>query len=627
MSFVVQGYLNVNPDGAVTGVRILKEDLEKLRLAGVNVSKSLSASKELLGGIGQRSHVAAGSVANLGAQFNDIGMMMAAGQSPLMLAIQQGTQISQVLGPMGAQGAVAALGGAFRSMISPVSLATIAIVAGVAAVGQWAIAAARGGEEARDFADSLDDLVASMDELNAITSVYSASGLVELKQKYGEVTDQVLALVEAQRQQALAEADSAARGAIEALADEFRIVALAAGETGRTAEQSFTIMANRLGISKDSARELAAAFHDLRAAGDFSDRSAAMARIRDVLKGSAVAGSELYAALLDAESTMRQLAAAAPKAGWLAGMISEARTLASELWDAARARAAAMAEATTDAAGNPTEFGPGSRARSRPERMGFEASEEAIYGPAVRTRQGGAAAAREERDAVADLILSLQGEVDILREADPVQQELIRLREHMVDATDAERAKIEDLIRAKEREINLGQTQKQTWQSLGQIALTALNDMDSALDMLLRSLQEGAFLGSGPLGGLFGGQNASGLGGLFGMIVGGFGGFRASGGSVQPGMYYEVGERGRERFYPGVAGTIVPTPAMTRANTGGAAQFSITVNVNGATGDRDLEARAYAGTSRAIEAAFAQYDAERLPLRIREINDQPERIG
>jgi len=37
-----------------------------------------------------------------------------------------------------------------------------------------------------------------------------------------------------------------------------------------------------------------------------------------------------------------------------------------------------------------------------------------------------------------------------------------------------------------------------------------------------------------------------------------FGGFRANGGPVVPGKYYTVGERGPERFYPGVAGRIVP---------------------------------------------------------------------
>ncbi len=65
---------------------------------------------------------------NLAAQFNDIGVQLAGGQSPFLIALQQGTQITQALGPTGARGAVAALGGAFMSMLNPVSLATIAVI-------------------------------------------------------------------------------------------------------------------------------------------------------------------------------------------------------------------------------------------------------------------------------------------------------------------------------------------------------------------------------------------------------------------------------------------------------------------------------------------------------------------
>ncbi|WP_457586137.1 phage tail length tape measure family protein [Ensifer canadensis] len=79
---------------------------------------------------------AAGHVGNLAAQFQDIGVSAAMSMNPLQIALQQGTQISAVLGPMGASGAVSALGQAFLSVISPVSLVTIALVALVAAALQ-----------------------------------------------------------------------------------------------------------------------------------------------------------------------------------------------------------------------------------------------------------------------------------------------------------------------------------------------------------------------------------------------------------------------------------------------------------------------------------------------------------
>jgi len=84
--------------------------------AGFNMSEQVRAG---------RFHTA-----NLAAQFNDIGVMMASGQSPFIMAIQQGTQVSQVLNDMGggAKATGKALLTAFTSIISPVSLITIGLM-------------------------------------------------------------------------------------------------------------------------------------------------------------------------------------------------------------------------------------------------------------------------------------------------------------------------------------------------------------------------------------------------------------------------------------------------------------------------------------------------------------------
>ncbi|WPY94674.1 phage tail length tape measure family protein [Limimaricola variabilis] len=108
-------------------------------------------------GLANANRAAAGQMGNLTAQFNDIGVMMAAGQNPLTLALQQGTQISQVLGPMGARGAVQALGGAFLGMLNPISLVTIGSIAAGAAMVNWFT-------DAEPAAASLDEAVESMSE-------------------------------------------------------------------------------------------------------------------------------------------------------------------------------------------------------------------------------------------------------------------------------------------------------------------------------------------------------------------------------------------------------------------------------------------------------------------------------
>lgn len=105
--------------------------------------------------------------ANLAAQFNDIGVMLAAGQSPLMLAVQQGTQLNQVFAQMRATGqsAFAGIVAGIRSMISPMSIATLAIIAGGAALVQWGVNAVKSADNTGELKEAMDALKESTSEL------------------------------------------------------------------------------------------------------------------------------------------------------------------------------------------------------------------------------------------------------------------------------------------------------------------------------------------------------------------------------------------------------------------------------------------------------------------------------
>ncbi|MFZ5749913.1 MAG: phage tail length tape measure family protein [Pseudomonadota bacterium] len=105
---------------------------DKARQAGATASAGLRQAEAQIVKLRQANAAVTG---NLVAQFNDVGQMLASGQSPLLLAVQQGTQISQALGPLGARGAVAALGQAFVGMLNPVNLAVFAAVAGLGLLG------------------------------------------------------------------------------------------------------------------------------------------------------------------------------------------------------------------------------------------------------------------------------------------------------------------------------------------------------------------------------------------------------------------------------------------------------------------------------------------------------------
>lgn len=75
------------------------------------------------------------NTANIAAQFQDIGVTAAMGMNPLMIALQQGTQLSAVLTSM--EKPLQGLSAAFLGLLSVTSLLTIGFIALVAALLQW----------------------------------------------------------------------------------------------------------------------------------------------------------------------------------------------------------------------------------------------------------------------------------------------------------------------------------------------------------------------------------------------------------------------------------------------------------------------------------------------------------
>ncbi|RAP37207.1 hypothetical protein BYZ73_21955, partial [Rhodovulum viride] len=98
----------------------------------------------------------------------------------------------------------AAQGSQIASMFGPVG----AVVGTLAAVGLplLGMAFSSAAKDGRDLSEVLDDLESSVAALDAVTRSYSAKGLVELKEKYGEVNAEILTLIERQKQVAIADA-------------------------------------------------------------------------------------------------------------------------------------------------------------------------------------------------------------------------------------------------------------------------------------------------------------------------------------------------------------------------------------------------------------------------------------
>lgn len=111
---------------------------------------------------------------NIAAQFQDIGVTAAMGMNPLMIALQQGTQLSAVFAQTGGS-ALASLGAAFKQVVSPQALLTIGLVAGAAALLQWATNALAAGDSADKLQKALDGVRLTT---SAVGDVQSALGNV-----------------------------------------------------------------------------------------------------------------------------------------------------------------------------------------------------------------------------------------------------------------------------------------------------------------------------------------------------------------------------------------------------------------------------------------------------------------
>nr|WP_281399419.1 phage tail tip lysozyme [Aminobacter carboxidus] len=112
-------------------------DLDAVRQAQQRLNSTIADTPIVAANQNRRGSVNQFNTSNVAAQFQDIAVTSAMGMSPLQIALQQGTQLSAVLGQQGAAGAARTLGAALLSIVSPVSLITIGLVGAAAAAIQY----------------------------------------------------------------------------------------------------------------------------------------------------------------------------------------------------------------------------------------------------------------------------------------------------------------------------------------------------------------------------------------------------------------------------------------------------------------------------------------------------------
>lgn len=635
-------------------------------------------------GVDGANRLAAGSMGNLVAQGNDVVTMLAAGQNPMQLALQQGTQITQVIGPLGAAGAFRALGGAVLSMLSPINLVTIGSIAAGAALVNWLRS---GEEEVESFEDQLEALDSRLSSIR--TNFNLALGGDKLRERFGSRTSDARALLddvvkveaalagfdlaevvgstvdeatgsllkgnkselsnlfdlkgvvgrgadEASRAlvlpvlQAYEDLKNAADGsvsdqvaALQLLETSFMTAANASGslsleelkrlriiqdvlektlalagaeERNLPQARANNALVRRLGLAIERAEveeeanqtirerlsELNAENEIARATLQFGEDSVQVAELRAdaerralerVLESSA-ASEELKDELLQSFENGQKLAqldmakgiaGASAAALELADRLGISLSLAQQLQATSRILQAENTPLGLNPINVPTNIGPGPKKSTivnptkPPEKPG-----------------GGRSSAinkvERQREAVKNLLEAKQRELDILRETDPVQREMIRLRDRLKGATDEERKSVEARIvaieaerQAKERRDDFESSLEDTLRNARSLA----DVWDGIGNLILEAAQNAILLGEGPLSDLFGGIFGSDGGGLIGGLsdaVGEILGFSRGG---DPALAIKSGSGHRVSAYAGGGTPQTPGPGIIHgAGTG-----------------------------------------------------------
>lgn len=249
--------------------------------------------------------------ANLAAQFNDIGVMLASGQSPLMLALQQGTQINQVFGQMGTGASrLRILGSALMSIISPANLMTIGVIAGGAALVQFGMNALSARDEAADLADTLstlDDIQSTLSNANEILGMTT----LELTEKYGQYADEVREAAKSLANLAEAQALQAMSAALADLGSEFGRLT----SSGRAFDTAMTTALERIQaqfrVGYREAQALNRAFVALETATTWEQQVEALRNIETVMAQTGANAADLPPELLKALQQLNLMVIAA----------------------------------------------------------------------------------------------------------------------------------------------------------------------------------------------------------------------------------------------------------------------------------------------------------------------------
>ena len=293
-------------------------------------------------------------VLNMGFQFQDIGLMLASGQNPLVLAMQQGTQVAGIFNQMKLEGqsAFSAIRGGLMGLVNPLSLLTIGSIAAGAALFQWGMSVLGADKEAKTLESTLDSLESGISEINRLSKLVSTDGADALTKSYGEANDAIRSMIAAQKLLAESEALSDLQDRLEEIQKSVGTTfwqQLFSRDTGGIGvpqdvidfeNMVFNLQVD-LDLTADAAERLGLAFRDAFTASNIDDQIDALAGAREMLTSiaqgegeGAEAAKDLLKQFLETEDAARRLKESINP---IPGILSRASTAAGELGGSLRA--------------------------------------------------------------------------------------------------------------------------------------------------------------------------------------------------------------------------------------------------------------------------------------------------
>lgn len=226
--------------------------------------------------------------ASLIAQGNDIVMMTMAGQSPLMLALQQGTQVSQQLTALstGGMSVARALGTSLLGLVSPLNLATIAVI-GLGAAGiQWLTSI---GDEVPTVEDAFSRLNEKVEAYIA-SSRRAGASTADLTKEFGTQAEEIRGLLQEMAERDRRAAVKAAKEASEAVRTNLSLYDGSDAEMGNQLELLDLFGLNTWsGADRGIINDVLAGFSDVARASNVEDQIAAVETLRERFSAAAAA--------------------------------------------------------------------------------------------------------------------------------------------------------------------------------------------------------------------------------------------------------------------------------------------------------------------------------------------------